>query len=119
MVVADASLGADTPAGRNRAARDGAAAAASEERKHARYPGPALTAFALEALGRAGKEAQALLRTWARGDAEALAAARQSLAATLQRGNAEAFRSACFAARGAVRHGAGGGEPAARRSRSS
>ena len=118
-VVTDAALGADTPAGQSRAVRDGAAAAAAEERKHRRYPGPALTAFALEALGRAGAEAQALLRTWARGDAAVLAAARQSLAATLQRGTAEAFRSACLAARGVTRRGAGGAEPAPRRARAS
>ena len=119
VVVTDAALGADTPAGRSRAVRDGAAAAAAEERKHRRYPGRALTAFALEALGRAGTEAQALLRTWARGDAAVLAAARQGLAATLQRGNAEAYRSACLAARGATRRQAGGAEPAARRARAS
>ena len=119
VVVTDAALGAGTPAGRSRAVRDGAAAAAAEERKHRRYPGRALTAFALEALGRAGPEAQALLRTWARGDAAVLAAARQGLAATLQRGNAEAYRSACLAARGATRRQAGGAEPAARRARAS
>ena len=117
VVVTDASLGAGTGAGRSRAVRDGAAAAAAEERKHRRYPGPALTAFALEALGRAGQEAQAILRTWARGDAAVLAAARQSLAATLQRGNAEAFRAACLPSRGAIRRGSGGGDPAPRRAR--
>ena len=118
VVITDASLGAGTAAGRSRAARDGAAAAAAEARKHRRYPGPALVAFALEAQGRAGKEAQALLRTWAAGDPATLTAARQSLAAALQRGNAEAYRTAALPAAAARRLADPGGPgPPGRRAR--
>ena len=93
VVVTDAAAGAGTPAGQSRARHDGAAAAASEEKKHRRYPGPALVAFALETLGRLGAEAQGLLRTWSAGDAAALCDARQSLSVVLQRWNAEAYRA--------------------------
>ena len=119
VTVTDAALGAGTGAGRSRATRDGAAAAAAEERKHRRYPGPALLAFALETLGRPGKEAQALLRTWSAGDPQVLAAARQSLSAALQRGNAEAWRTAVLPQGGAARRtpAADPGAPPARRAR--
>ena len=93
VVVTDAAAGAGTPAGRSRARHDGAAAAAAEEKKHRRYPGPALVAFALETLGRLGAETQGLLRTWSAGDAAALCDARQSLSVVLQRWNAEAYRA--------------------------
>ena len=96
VVVTDAAAGAATPAGRGRAWRNGAAAAAAEERKHRRYPGAALCAFALETLGRPGREAQDLLRTWAAGDAAVLSAARQSMAAALQRANAEAYNTSVW-----------------------
>ena len=88
-----AACGAGTPEGRNRATRNGAAAAAMEERKHRRYPGGGLVPFVLEAHGRLGLEAQSLLRRWAADDAD-LCAARQALAATLQRANADAYVSA-------------------------
>ena len=55
--VASAACGAGTPGGRNRATRDGAAAAAMEERKHWRYPGGVLVPFVSEAHGRLGFEA--------------------------------------------------------------
>ena len=114
VVVTDAAAEAGTPAGRSRARRDGAAAAAAEEKKHRRYPGPALVAFAVETLGRAGSEAQGLLRTWSAGDASVLCEARQSLAVVLQRWNAEAYCAAVLPKLGFGRRARVGqaGEPA-------
>ena len=83
---------------RARAARDGAAAADKEDRKRLRYPGPDLTPFVVEALGRVGPCADALLRSMAPTDAtersRVLGAARQSLSALVQMGNAELVLSA-------------------------
>ena len=83
---------------RSRAARDGAAAARAEDGKRLRYPGPDLVPFAVEALGRPGAEAVALLRSLAPTEPEerskALGAAWQSLAVILQIENAELLLSA-------------------------
>jgi len=96
---------ASTPDGherRQRAARDGAAAAAAaEDRKRTRYPGPGLTPFVIEYLGRLGESADELLYSLAPTDpAERsrvlgeLGAARQSLSVMVQMGNAENVLSA-------------------------
>ena len=83
---------------RSRAARDGVAAADKEDRKRIRYPGPDLTPFVVEALGRMGSGADALLRSVAPTDATersvVLGAARQSLSTLVQMGNAELVLSA-------------------------
>ena len=89
---------------RSRAARDGAAAARSEDGKRLRYPGPDLVPFALEALGRPGRDAARFLRSLAPLDPErrsaTLGATWQSLSVLLQTENAELLLSAA---------GAGGG----------
>ena len=83
---------------RSRAAQNGAAAADKEDRKRFRYPGPDLTPFVVEALGRMGSGADALLRSFAPKDATersvVLGAAKQSLSALVQMGNAELVLSA-------------------------
>ena len=53
-----------------RAARDGAAAASEENDKRRRYPGPDLVPFVVEAGGRLGESAEALLRSVAPKDPE-------------------------------------------------
>ena len=83
---------------RARAARAGAAAAKAEDTKRLRYPGPELAPFAVEALGRPGDDAIAVLRSVAPADLEersvALGAAWQSLSVILQTENAELLMSA-------------------------
>ena len=83
---------------RARASKNGAAAARSEDAKRLRYPGPNLVPFAVEALGRPGSSALALMRSLAPPDPEersvALGSAWQSLATTLQSANAELLLSA-------------------------
>ena len=83
---------------RARASRDGAAAADKEDRKWLRYPGPDLTLFVVQALGRMGSGANALLRSFAPTDptehSVVLGAARQSLSALVKMGNAELVLSA-------------------------
>ena len=82
---------------RTRAVRDGAAAAREEDRKRLRYPGPDLVPFVIEAMGRPGDSADALLRSLAPRDlterSRVLGAARQSLSVLLQMGNAELILS--------------------------
>ena len=89
---------------RSRAARNGAAAARAADGKRLRYPGPDLVPFAVEALGRAGRDAVAFLRSLAPSDPESrsvvLGAAWQSLSACLQMGNAELLLSAAGASGG-------------------
>ena len=53
---------ADVPTQRAQGARDGAAADREEDSKRRRYPGPDLRPFVVEALGRLGGDATALLR---------------------------------------------------------
>ena len=82
---------------RQRAARDGAAAAREEDNKRVRYPGPDLTPFVVEALGRFGDSADAFLRAMVpKGDdrAQALRKARQSISVLIQLANAELILSA-------------------------
>ncbi|CAK0810188.1 unnamed protein product, partial [Prorocentrum cordatum] len=83
---------------RARAARDGAAAARAEDGKRLRYPGPDLVPFAIEALGRLGDDAVALLRACAPEDpverSRVLGSAWQSLSALLQTRNAELLLAA-------------------------
>ena len=83
---------------RSRAAKDGAAAARAADGKRVRYPGPDLVPFAVEALGRPGRDAAAFLRSLAPSEPEArsavLGAAWQSLSVVLQMGNAELLLSA-------------------------
>jgi hypothetical protein len=55
---------------RSRAERDGAAAARAADGKRVRYPGPDLVPFAVEALGRPGKDAVSFLRSLAPADPE-------------------------------------------------
>ena len=92
---------------RSRAARDGAAAARAEDGKRVRYPGPDLVPFAIEALGRPGRDAVAFLRSLAPADPElrsvALGAAWQSLSVVLQTENAELLLSAAGAGGGGAR----------------
>ena len=89
---------------RSRAARDGAAAARAADGKRVRYPGPDLVPFAVEALGRPGRDAIAFLRSLAPSEPEArsaaLGAAWQSLSVVLQVGNAELLLSAAGVGRG-------------------
>ena len=86
---------------RSRAARDGAAAARAADGKRVRYPGPDLVPFAIEALGRPGRDASAFLRSLAPSDpgsrSAALGSAWQSLSVVLQTGNAELLLSAAGA----------------------
>ena len=86
--------------------RGGARAARAEDGKRVRYPGADLVPFALEALGRPGRDASRFLRSLAPVDPElrsvALGAAWQSLSVLLQTENAELLLSAA---------GAGGGGP--------
>ena len=86
---------------RARAVKDGAAAARAEDGKRVRYPGPDLVPFAVEALGRPGKDAVAFLRSLAPADPElrsaALGAAWQSLSVLLQMENADLVLSAAGA----------------------
>ena len=83
---------------RTRSRREGAAAARAEDQKRLRYPGPALVPFAIEALGRPGEAAEALLRSLAPVDlgrrSVVLGAAWQSLSVLVQTGNAELLLSA-------------------------
>ena len=83
---------------RARAARDGAAAGRAEDGKRLRYPGPDLVPFAVEALGRPGADAVALLRACAPEDpadrSQVLGSAWQSLSALLQTQNAELLMAA-------------------------
>ena len=83
---------------RLRAHRDGAAAGRAEDAKHLRYPGPDLTPFVFEALGRTGPSATALLKSIVPRDAEGryqiMGQVRQSISALLQMGNAELILSA-------------------------
>ena len=78
-----------------RASQDGAAAAQKEDDKRKRYPGPDLVPFVVEAGGRLGESAEALIRSVAPKDpverASAIAAAKRSLSSPLQLGNAEAL----------------------------
>ena len=94
---------------RSRAARDGAAAARAEDGKRVRYPGPDLVPFALEALGRPGRDAAKLLRSLAPVEPElrsvALGAAWQSLSVLLQMENAEMLLSAAGVGGGGRRGG--------------
>ena len=109
VVPTAATTNAETA--RSRAARDGAAAARAADGKRVRYPGPDLVPFAIEALGRPGRDALAFLRSLAPSEPEArsavLGSAWQSLSAVLQTGNAELLLSAAGAAGGrAMRVGA-------------
>ena len=86
---------------RSRAVKDGAAAARAEDGKRVRYPGPDLVPFAVEALGRPGKDAIAFLRSLAPADPElrsaALGSAWQALSVLLQMENADLLLSAAGA----------------------
>ena len=92
---------------RTRAARDGAAAARAADGKRVRYPGPDLVPFAVEALGRPGRDAIAFMRSLAPADPETrtvvLGAAWQALSVKLQMENAELLLSAAGAGGGGVR----------------
>jgi len=81
-----------------RANQAGAAARRAEDVKRAKYPGPALVPFAIEALGRAGDSAANLLRAMAPTDpkerSEVLGDAWQSLSVIVQMRNAELLLSA-------------------------
>jgi hypothetical protein len=79
---------------RARASKDGVAARKGEAGKHRRYPGPDLMPFVVEALGRPGASAVALMKTIAAGDAEALREGRQTLSVAVQMRNAELLLSA-------------------------
>ena len=83
---------------RQRANRNGAAAMREEDAKRLRYPGPDLTPFVLESLGRMGPSADAFLRAVVPKDMEnralVLGQARQSLSVLLQTGTAELVLSA-------------------------
>jgi hypothetical protein len=93
---------------RSRADRDGAAAARAADGKRVRYPGPDLVPFALEALGRPGRDAVTFMRSLAPSDPETrsvvLGAAWQTLSVVLQTGNAELLLSAAGASGAAGRH---------------
>ena len=77
---------------------DGAAASREEDVKRARYPGPLLRPFVVEAHGRPGETAMSFLRDFAPSDPEVrskvLADAWQSLSVVLQTANAEIALSA-------------------------
>ena len=95
-VVVASEETADAVRRRARACRDGVAAQAAADAKRARYPraGAALVPVALEAGGRLGAEAAALLRTFARlaGDDQGTAPLRrlmQQVSTCLQIGNPE------------------------------
>ena len=94
---------------RSRAARDGAAAARAGDGKRVRYPGPDLVPFAVEALGRPGKDAIALLRSLAPADPEqrsaVLGATWQALSVALQMENAELLLAAAGGGGGVRRRG--------------
>ena len=96
---------------RARARKDGAAAARAADGKRVRYPGPDLVPFAVEALGRPGRDAVSFLRTLAPADPEqrsvVLGAAWQALSATLQTENAELLLSAAGVGGGGVRRSGG------------
>ena len=83
---------------RQRAARNGAAAAREEDSKRLRYPGPDLTPFVLESFGRLGPSADAFLRSVVPKDADnravLLGQARQTLAVLVQMSTAELILSA-------------------------
>jgi len=79
---------------RARASKDGVAARKGEAGKHRRYPGPDLMPFVVEALGRPGAFAVALMKIIAAGDAEALREGRQTLSVAVQMRNAELLLSA-------------------------
>ena len=106
-VVVPAAGTTNPETARSRAARDGAAAARAADGKRLRYPGPDLVPFAVEALGRPGRDAATFLRSLAPSDPEArsavLGAAWQSLSVILQTANAELLLSAAGAAGGVVR----------------
>ena len=98
---------------RSRAARDGAAAARAEEGERVRYPGPDLIPFAVEALGRPGRDAVRFVWSLAPSDPEecsvVLGGVWQSLAVLLQVENAELLLSAAEAGGGAARSAGRGG----------
>ena len=81
-----------------RAARSGAAAASMEDTKRRRYPGPNLIPFVVEAMGRPGDDAVALLRSFAPADPSersvVLGSAWQALSVLIQMENAELLLSA-------------------------
>ena len=83
---------------RRRARHDGAAALSQEDVKRLRYPGADLVPFVLEALGRPGESAVALLRSVAPLEKElrgpVVGAAWQTLSALLQEELAEALLTA-------------------------
>ena len=83
---------------RSRAERDGAAAARAADGKRVRHPGPDLVPFAVEALGRPGKDVVSFLRSLAPADPEqrsvVLGSAWQALSVILQMENAELLLSA-------------------------
>ena len=83
---------------RQRAARNGAAAAREEDSKRLRYPGPDLTPFVLESFGRLGPSADAFLRSVVPKDADnravLLGQARQTLSVLVQMSTAELILSA-------------------------
>jgi hypothetical protein len=83
---------------RARAKKDGAAAARAADGKRVRYPGPDLVPFAVEALGRPGRDAAAILRSLAPADPEqrsvVLGSAWQGLSVALQVENAELLLAA-------------------------
>ena len=92
---------------RARAAKDGAAAARAADGKRVRYPGPDLVPFAIEALGRPGKDALSFLRSLAPTDPETrsvvLGSAWQELSVLLQMENAELLLAAAGAGGGGTR----------------
>lgn len=83
---------------RQRANRNAAAAMREEDAKRLRYPGPELTPFVLESLGRLGPSADAFLRAVVPKDMEnrahVMSQARQSLSVLLQTCTAELVLSA-------------------------
>ena len=92
--VAIVEAGVGSPhAQRLRSKNDGEAAAREEDDKRKRYPGPDLVPFVLEAGGRLGEAAEALIRSVAPKDpverAVAIASAKRALSTLLQLGNAE------------------------------
>ena len=101
----------NTEMARARAKRDGAAAARAADGKRVRYPGPDLVPFAVEALGRPGKDAVSFLRSLAPADPElrsaVLGSAWQALSVALQVENAELLLSAAGCGGGGVRRRGG------------
>ena len=108
-VVVPTAGATNSETARSRAARDGAAAARAEDGKRVRSPGPDLVPFAIEALGRPGKDAIALLQSMAPADpgqrSAVLGAAWQALSAVLQVENAELLLAAAGGGGGVRRRG--------------